>query len=676
MATTDYTNTYVGARYVPKFEDYNASSTYEPLTMVVSGGSIYISKQYVPAGISISNTNYWAKMPAIDSDSEQVIDEAVNDWLNDHPEATTTVQDGAITTAKLADGAVTDSKLSSDGIKLFLGYQEIEFEGPSRNYYNLSGDVAILSQASSSSNKWYIVKYPCVENDKFIVSGQIPSSTAPRSWAFIDENDNILSVADPQIMYDNYEIIAPENSSFVIFEQFNSKPIAIKLTNKPLNNVFYVDDLKNKFNYEINESAKDIVFYGKNLIWERKLISEQGTITSSSTSCLSNFIEITKDCYIVYDGPSTFNDININNHIAIYDINDNFISRKQLSSGTTKYFVKINANSKIRFLTGITVGSGYNYFTYYALTNFIAKITNKSGVANTTYFFTVPINEDFQNNDDITQNIQDSETYANIECALKLPSNYTNYGEPTKLIMFAHGSGGYVSSNTATTFASGDDFINNGYALFDVNGGEPYDGHDAGTSQCVGSPRALNAYFKAYEYIVEKFNIDPLIYVAGISMGGLAALNFTFRYPEIVRCVGLRYPVTDMYNQAWLHPWRANSSAYPTRKAIAREYNFTVKETYTDEDYEPEKIIGFNPSIHNKIDNELLFPRPIKIWHGNIDASVNYIYSVNFINMVRNAGCEGYMRIVENAGHGATGGFTGWNELYGTECSIWFNRFR
>ena len=40
---------------------------------------------------------------------------AVDTWLDEHPEATTTVQDGAVTTAKLADGAVTDAKLVQTG---------------------------------------------------------------------------------------------------------------------------------------------------------------------------------------------------------------------------------------------------------------------------------------------------------------------------------------------------------------------------------------------------------------------------------------------------------------------------------------------------------------------------------------------------------------------------------
>ena len=54
---------YVGARYVPLFADplqWSSANTYEPLTIVVNEGNSYTSRTYVPVGIDISNTDYWA----------------------------------------------------------------------------------------------------------------------------------------------------------------------------------------------------------------------------------------------------------------------------------------------------------------------------------------------------------------------------------------------------------------------------------------------------------------------------------------------------------------------------------------------------------------------------------------------------------------------------------------
>lgn len=54
---------YVGARYVPLFADplqWSDKNTYEPLTIVVDEGNSYTSKTYVPVGVDISDTDYWA----------------------------------------------------------------------------------------------------------------------------------------------------------------------------------------------------------------------------------------------------------------------------------------------------------------------------------------------------------------------------------------------------------------------------------------------------------------------------------------------------------------------------------------------------------------------------------------------------------------------------------------
>lgn len=54
---------YIGARYVPIFADpaeWDNTRTYEPLTIVLHEGNSYTSRQHVPSGIDIGNTEYWA----------------------------------------------------------------------------------------------------------------------------------------------------------------------------------------------------------------------------------------------------------------------------------------------------------------------------------------------------------------------------------------------------------------------------------------------------------------------------------------------------------------------------------------------------------------------------------------------------------------------------------------
>ena len=56
------TNRYVGARYVPVFdEDWDNTKAYDPLTIVSYQGDSYTSRGYVPVGTAITNTTYWAK---------------------------------------------------------------------------------------------------------------------------------------------------------------------------------------------------------------------------------------------------------------------------------------------------------------------------------------------------------------------------------------------------------------------------------------------------------------------------------------------------------------------------------------------------------------------------------------------------------------------------------------
>ena len=54
-------NKYVGHRYIPIFENgWDKTRTYEPLTFVYYEGKTYVSRQLVPTNIEIENNDFWA----------------------------------------------------------------------------------------------------------------------------------------------------------------------------------------------------------------------------------------------------------------------------------------------------------------------------------------------------------------------------------------------------------------------------------------------------------------------------------------------------------------------------------------------------------------------------------------------------------------------------------------
>lgn len=89
--------------------------------------------------------------------------------------------------------------------------------GDAGNAYIATGNVAIGSTISltpvTSSLIWRYVIYDCQEGDKFAVN--VTGGSTPRAWAFIDENNALLSVADYGAV--NTVITAPANSAKAIF---------------------------------------------------------------------------------------------------------------------------------------------------------------------------------------------------------------------------------------------------------------------------------------------------------------------------------------------------------------------------------------------------------------------------------------------------------------------------
>lgn len=65
---------YIGNRYVPIiYGEWTNTVAYEPLTIVTHEGNGYTSKQNVPVGVDISNTNYWVLTTNYDSNFQKLV---------------------------------------------------------------------------------------------------------------------------------------------------------------------------------------------------------------------------------------------------------------------------------------------------------------------------------------------------------------------------------------------------------------------------------------------------------------------------------------------------------------------------------------------------------------------------------------------------------------------------
>ena len=245
---------------------------------------------------------------------------------------------------------------------------------------------------------------------------------------------------------------------------------------------------------------------------------------------------------------------------------------------------------------------------------------------------------------------------------LKLPESYIKSGKPTRLIYCAHGAGGGVTSDKwfLNNYALVDTLLANGYAIFDVNGGELVEN--------MGGPLVVNSAFLAYLYIRKHYNIEKKIFVVGLSMGGLSSANFIYRYPNLVLAQGLFSAVLDLHEQAWEHSWLPS-----TRKAIATAFNFNDKSGNT---WEERKAADWNPMLKNVTikgkDTLKSYPVPVKIWHGKGDQIVHENFSRSFQKYILNSHGSCELLELDSDDHGLSCG----NPMINHELMLFFRKFK
>lgn len=277
-----------------------------------------------------------------------------------------------------------------------------------------------------------------------------------------------------------------------------------------------------------------------------------------------------------------------------------------------------------------------------------------------------------KSNNNVTSNqtSEGTDDSEEVTCIIKLPTSYSNVGVPTPLIMICHGAGqSAVSWSSNTNYqALVAAFNNAGYAVFDCNGFR----ENALGYSFWGDSRGVDVWRKAYQYVVNNYNVEHQFGLYGFSMGGLTALNLMFSGFPNIKCVALGSPVVSL------------EACYNSESV-----NAVIKALYGMGDvYDQTLAYGCDPysKIVNINDTKYIFGNnpPIKIWYGSTETGTSdtgtgevvtgvvvKAYGHDIVNAINNAGGQAEYREVEGAGHEIC---YGGNSAVNSDVILYFNR--
>ena len=159
---------YVGARYVPLFDgEWDNTKVYEPLTVVQYQGNSFTSRQAVPIGIDINDTNFWAATGTYNAQVEAYRQEvrAFDGRITDNAEA---IEDEAEARAQAitdeaqarsrADGTLqshidTEQQARTDADSALQGNIDA-IEDELDNYETIKNYIAVIGDSFSTSNTY------------------------------------------------------------------------------------------------------------------------------------------------------------------------------------------------------------------------------------------------------------------------------------------------------------------------------------------------------------------------------------------------------------------------------------------------------------------------------------------------------------------------------------------
>lgn len=213
----------------------------------------------------------------------------------------------------------------------------------------------------------------------------------------------------------------------------------------------------------------------------------------------------------------------------------------------------------------------------------------------------------------------DSKTY-NDMCHFVMPDSID--GSPCKLVILCHGGGVTITESVDNWYNYqnlGKIFNAMGYAVLLTNG-MPRDWaneHGIGIDRPCGNWMSVQSAVKAYNYVVNKYNIDTNgCYVYGQSQGGMVAENIAELSGLPILATVLESPAISMkYAQLYI----------PSAKSYLQAlYGFDSQETYDES-----KCIGLDPFVRNVEPKIELSGNSVTSLDIDLDAMTNKKYRVN-----------------------------------------------
>ena len=304
---------------------------------------------------------------------------------------------------------------------------------------------------------------------------------------------------------------------------------------------------------------------------------------------------------------------------------------------------------------------------------------------------------------------------------LYLPANYTPDGEPVKLVIYCKQGASQItaSSNPIEDVGFYNFLISLGYAVLGVDGVPDAWRDELGLGErAVGNPMAVQGTQRAYDYVVDNYNIaSDGCFISGYSQGGHYAQNVIDLTDIPILAAAEQSPVCSMR----YHQWDLNANqtvggvkfTKAARLNVARIYGFPEFSTNSELlnlTYDASLVAEYDPWVRNagnvytgfvQKSNLWYLPAgssleditmtktvkcPIKIWCAEDDTAISADVMKVFVKAIQNAGGVAEISVASSGGHGffqnqtAVGTFTENGKTYKTlpiavEIAQWFEQY-